>query len=253
MKTDTPQNNADANGSRNGDSGSGGDFQHLIEKPAASSVLAIRKDLIFLLGFVIIIFIAYSSPLKQYLDKAPEICERIKRTGILAPVIFTLGVCVLVSAGVPRLLLWPIAGMAFGFVCGLTYCVFGALMSDYIVFLFVRWLGSEFVLKHSHRLKKLPKMFVHGGIPAVILARLMPIHGMVINLILGLSPVKHRDYLIGTLIGLLPEAIPFTLIGMGVKQGTPWKSMLYIMLAFLTLMAIWLSVKLYSQKKAIPD
>ncbi|HBC87863.1 MAG TPA: hypothetical protein DCZ94_12985 [Lentisphaeria bacterium] len=237
------------NGDSSSENGSEGDFQHLIEKPASSSVLSIRKDLVFLLGFVIIIFIAYNSPLKQYIDKAPEICEKIKQTGMLAPVIFTLGVCVLVCAGVPRLLLCPIGGMAFGFVFGLMYCVIGTLIAYYIIFLFVRWGGRNFVLKHSHGLNKLTKVLEHGGIPAVILARQMPIHGMVINLILGLSPIRHRDFLIGTLIGLFPEAIPFTLIGKGAKQGTLWQSMIYIMLALLVLVVIWLAVKLYSRNK----
>ncbi len=242
-------NNTDENGNRNADSGSEGDFQHLIEKPASSSVLSIRKDFLFLLAFVIIIFVAYNSPLKHYIDKAPEICEKIKQTGMLAPVIFILGVCVLVCAGVPRLLLCPIGGMAFGFVHGLLYCVAGTLLAYYIVFLFVRWGGRNFVLNHSHGLNRLTKVLEHGGIPAVILARQMPIHGMVINLILGLSPIRHRDFLIGTLIGLFPEAIPFTLIGKGAKQGTLGQSMIYIMLALLALVLIWLIVKLYSKRK----
>lgn len=253
MKTNTPQINADSNSSRAGGNGAEGDFKILIEKPAASSILAIRKDLIFILVFVIIVFIVYSSPLKQYSDKVPEICEKIKQTGLFAPVIFTLGVCVLVCAGVPRLLLWPVGGMAFGFVVGLTCCSLGSLMADYIVFLFLRWGGRDFVLKHSHVLNKLPKVLEHGGIPAVILARQMPLHGMLVNLILSLSPIRHRDFLIGSLIGLLPEAIPFTLIGMGVKHGTLWHNMIYIMLAFLALVVIWLLIKLYSQSKKKPS
>lgn len=249
MKSKTPLSNAGANASPNGDSGSEEDFQHLIEKPAASSILGIRKDLIFILGFVILIFIVYSSPLKQYSGKIPEICDRIKQAGIFAPVIFTLGVFVLVCAGVPRLLIWPVGGMTFGFFPGLTCCLLGSLMADYIVFLFLRWGGRDFALKHIRRLRKIPNMFEHGGIPAVILARQMPLHGMLINLVLGLSPIRHRDFLIGSLVGVLPEAIPFTLIGIGVKQGTLWHNMIYVMLALLLLVAIWLFVKLYSQRK----
>lgn len=248
----SPRQINDSNGSSNGGNGPEGGLQHLIGKPGASSVPAIRKDLIFLLVFVIMIFVAYISPLKQYSEKVPELCEKIKQTGMLAPVIFTLGVCVLVCAGVPRLILWPIGGMAFGFIGGLTCCSLGALMADYIVFLFLRWGGRDFVLKHSQMLNKLPKVLEHGGIPAVILARQMPLHGMLINLVLGLSPVKHRDFLIGSFIGLLPEAIPFTLIGMGVKHGTLWHNMIYVMLAFLALVVIWLLIKLYSRSKKKP-
>lgn len=44
------------------------------------------------------LFIVYSSPLKQYSDKVPEVCERIKQTGIFATVVFMFRVCILVCA-----------------------------------------------------------------------------------------------------------------------------------------------------------
>ena len=251
MEQNTLHNNKieDKNRDSAPDADSESDLQHLIEKPDASSILSIRKDLLFILIFVGIIFAAYLSPLKQYMDKTPEICEQIKATGFMAPVIFILGVCVLVCVGVPRLLLCPLGGMAFGFVHGLMYCVTGTLVAYYIVFLFVRWGGRDFILRHSHKLNRFTKILDHGGIPAVILVRQMPVHGMVLNLILGLSPVRHRDFLIGTAIGLFPEAIPFTLIGKGAKQGSIGKSMVYVVVALLVLVILWLGVKLWNKKR----
>lgn len=254
MEQNTPHNNKLENKCQDTapDADTESELQHLIEKPDTSSILSIRKDFLFILVFVAVIFAAYLSPLKQYIDKAPEVCEQIKSTGIMAPLIFILGVCLLVCVGVPRLLLCPLGGMAFGFVYGLLYCVTGTLMAYYIVFLFVRWGGRSFILRHSHKLNKYTKILEHGGIPAVILARQMPVHGMVLNLIMGLSPVRHRDFLIGTAIGLFPEAIPFTLIGKGAKQGSIGKIMIYVAVAMLVLVVLWLGVKLYScRKKAI--
>lgn len=254
LEQNTPHNNKLENKCQDTapDADTESELQHLIEKPDTSSILSIRKDFLFILVFVAVIFAAYLSPLKQYIDKAPEVCEQIKSTGIMAPLIFILGVCLLVCVGVPRLLLCPLGGMAFGFVYGLLYCVTGTLMAYYIVFLFVRWGGRDFILRHSHKLNKYTKILEHGGIPAVILARQMPVHGMVLNLIMGLSPVRHRDFLIGTAIGLFPEAIPFTLIGKGAKQGSIGKIMIYVAVAMLVLVVLWLGVKLYScRKKAI--
>jgi len=251
LEQNTPHNSKVENGNQGTapDSDSESDLQHLIEKPDTSSILSIRKDLWFILIFVAIIIAAYLSPLKHYIYRAPELCEQIKATGFMAPVIFILGVCALVCVGVPRLLLCPLGGMAFGFVHGLAYCVIGTLVAYYIVFLFVRWGGRSFILRHSHKLNKFTKILDHGGIPAVILARQMPVHGMVLNLILGLSPVRHRDFLIGTAIGLFPEAIPFTLIGKGAKQGSIGKSMIYIIVAMLVLVILWLGAKLWSRKR----
>jgi uncharacterized membrane protein YdjX (TVP38/TMEM64 family) len=247
LEQNTPHNKTE---NKNQDTAPDADLE-IIEKPDAGSILSIRKDLLFILIFVAVIFAAYLSPLKQYIDKAPEICERIKETGLMAPLVFILGVCALVCVGVPRLLLCPLGGMAFGFVHGLMYCVIGTLMAYYIVFLFVRWGGRNFILRHSHKLNRFTKILDHGGIPAVILVRQMPVHGMVLNLIMGLSPIRHRDFLIGTAIGLFPEAIPFTLIGKGAKQGSIGKSMVYVVVALLVLVILWLGLKLWSRKGKI--
>jgi positive regulator of sigma E activity len=40
---------------------------------------------------------------------------------------------------------------------------------------------------------------------------------------------------------------------MGVKHGTLWHNMIYIMLAFLALVVIWLLIKLYSRSKKKPS
>jgi uncharacterized membrane protein YdjX (TVP38/TMEM64 family) len=225
------------------------DFQHLIEEPDNSSFLSIRKDLILVLIVVIVVFIAYLSPLKEYVQRIPELSRRIAEMGVCGPSIFVLTVCLLVIVGVPRLLLCPVGGMAFGFFPGLMYAVIGTMLAYYVVFLFVRWGGRKFVIRHFPRLNKFTKVLEHGGIPAVILARQMPIHGMVINLILGLSPVRHRDFLIGTAIGLFPEAIPCTLVGSGVGQGSLGKSTIYMVLALLALVVLWFGVNIHSKRK----
>jgi uncharacterized membrane protein YdjX (TVP38/TMEM64 family) len=66
---------------------------------------------------------------------------------------------------------------------------------------------------------------------------------------LGLSPVKHRDFLIGTAIGLFPEAIPFTMIGKGAKQGSIDKTAIYIVAALIVLALLWLLAKFCLKKK----
>lgn len=229
------------------------EFEHLLETPDESSARSIRKDFIFISILVVLLIAAYFSPLKEYLKRAPELCSQINKTGPLAPLIFTFAVSVLVSIGVPRLLLCPVGGMLFGFMSGLTYCIIGTLIAYYIIFLFVRWGGKEFVLRHLPRLGGFSKIIKHGGIPAVILARQMPVHGMVINLLLGLSPVRHRDFLAGTFIGLIPEAVPCTLVGSGATQGTLGKASIYLIVAVVLLAALWLGFKFHSARKKHVD
>ncbi len=242
LETETPGSAAPA--------GTGDGAEILPESKAPGSLFSIRKDLIFILAFVLLIFGLYLSPAKSYVEKLPELSARIQQTGFLAPLIFMLAVCVLVCAGVPRLLLCPIGGMAFGVFWGLIYCVAGTMLAYYIVFLFIRWGGGGFVNRHFPKIKLYTRFIRSGGIPAVILARQLPVHGMVINLMLGLSRIRHRDFLIGTAIGLFPEAIPFTIIGKGAKQGSIEKSIVYIVAAIIVLAALWLAVKIWSKRKS---
>lgn len=223
--------------------------ERLLAKPGSNSVLNVRKDLIFIFIFFLFVLALYLSPLKHYRESAIAFCEGINRYGTMAPLIFTLSVAVLVCIGVPRLLLCTIGGMLFGFYQGLLYSVAGTIIGSYIVFSVVRLVGRAFIISRYPKLDRFTRLLERGGIPGVILARQIPIHGLITNLILGLSPVKQIDFLIGTAIGLFPEAIPFTLIGTGVKQGSLGKSIAYIVIAVVIFAALWLGLKIWTEKK----
>jgi uncharacterized membrane protein YdjX (TVP38/TMEM64 family) len=50
--------------------------------------------------------------------------------------------------------------------------------------------------------------------------RQLPISGLIINFLLGLSPIRHSHFIIGTAFGILPAAIPFTLVASGMFKLT---------------------------------
>jgi uncharacterized membrane protein YdjX (TVP38/TMEM64 family) len=77
----------------------------------------------------------------------------------------------------------------------------------------------------------------------VILARQLPVPGLFVNLGFGLFSIRHRDFLLGTAIGQLPEAIPCTLIGAGVLKGSFGKSAGLIGLAVAFAVIVWISVR----------
>jgi uncharacterized membrane protein YdjX (TVP38/TMEM64 family) len=231
------------------DDGSPKNLACLIEKGRSGSFFPFRKDVIFLFIFVVVILAIQLTPFRQYAARAPEFCQKIREYGILAPFLFTISVTLLVCIGVPRLLLCPVGGMAFGVFWGVIYCVTGTVVAYYFIFLFIRWKGRNLIDRYYPKLKRFNHILGAGGIPAVILARQLPIHGMFVNLLLGLSSVRQRDFLIGTSIGLFPEAIPFTLIGKGMKQGSLGESTIYIVMAVVVLAVLWLGTKLWTARK----
>ncbi len=225
------------------------ELDNLIEHPDRSSSLKfVKKFLIFLPLAIIAIAILYASPLKDHLSRVSDLSQKIRSFGILAPIVFVAANAVLVALGVPRLLFCPIAGMAFGFSMGLVYSSLGSLIAYYAIFIFVRWHLSDFQMNYQDMHGRLSKILEKGGVPAVILARQIPVHGMVVNIVLGLSTVKHRDFLIGTLIGLLPEAVPCVLLGTSAAQSSFMKSVTYLAVAMLILVLAWLCLVIYTKR-----
>ena len=203
-----------------------------------------RPVFLFLL-LVVIMAAVFFSPLREYVTHVREISERIQNLGHWGAVVFVPATAALVIVGVPRLSLCPVAGMAFGLTRGILYSQLGTLLGYYVVFLFVRWTGASFLARYRRRLSGLTRLIHRQGIPMVILIRQLPIQGMLVNLALCLSPIRHRDFLIGSLIGLVPEAIPFTLIGCGALQPSFVRSVQYIGLAVILMAAVSMALKLF--------
>ncbi len=114
----------------------------------------------------------------------------------------------------PTTPLMAIGGILFGFWKGLTYTIIAGLVSAIFTFLLARILGKAFVddvLKHERGTKLLEKydekMAKHGILTTIVL-RIMPIMPFnILNLIMGISRVSLKDYILGTVIGLIPSNV----------------------------------------------
>jgi uncharacterized membrane protein YdjX (TVP38/TMEM64 family) len=131
--------------------------------------------------------------------------------------------------------------MVLGFWWGLALTQLGALIGYYAVFLFVRWGGRDWVMHRWPRLRRWAELLQDQGLFGVILIRQIPIHGTLTNLCLGLSGVKHYQFLIGTGIGLLPEAVPVALIGAGLVSSSLKDSAPYLIAAAIAFVVIWIA------------
>lgn len=139
-----------------------------------------------------------------------EVRQYLSEMGIWAPVIFiafyTIGTIFL-----PSTPFMALAGIFFGFKYGLLYTIIGGLVSSLLVFAISRTLGknwAESILEHRYmsKLDNYNRKLESGAIFDLIIFRLIPIMPFnVLNILMGVSRIKPRDYLIGTLIGLIPS------------------------------------------------
>ena len=203
-----------------------------------------RKPLFMLAVVAAGLALAYLTPARNYLGNIESVKSLLLSLGWVGPAVWMGIVFVVVAAGMPRLLFCLTGGLAFGFWHGLLWTQVPTLAGSYALFLFVRWGGRDFVLRHWPRVGG-PKEHFHGHSAALLVftVRQLPISGLIIDFLLGLSPVLHRHFLLGTAFGILPEAIPFTLVGSSMcnltGQSTPPYISLAVGLLLLVCAALW--------------
>ena len=154
-------------------------------------------------------------------DHLRSFSEAIGALGWAAGPAFVIIVAGLAAVGVPRLILCSVAGLTFGAVGGLILGHIAVLAGSYAVFLAARAMGPQHILARWPKLDRFLDVASRHGIASVLLVRQLPLPSFHINLLLALTPLSHRHFLIGSLIGFLPEGVPATLIGAGlVAQDT---------------------------------
>jgi uncharacterized membrane protein YdjX (TVP38/TMEM64 family) len=198
---------------------------------------SVRKFLVMVAVIIGAMAALHYSPLQAYLQDIQHLKHHVQEAGPWASVAFTLAAAVLVALGIPRLLVCGIAGMLFGFCLGMTVAQAGTLIAAYSTFVFVRWTGLHWAAQQLAR-HRLIRVLVHAHSPlSVFLARQFPIHGMIMSMLLGSTTVSHRDFLIGSFLGFLPQGIVATLIGSGIGKDNPALSRIQLGLALVCVIA----------------
>lgn len=190
--------------------------------------------------------VVYASPLRHYLEHVRDLKQSLADLGIAGPLLYMLAVFLLVAAGCPRLLFCPLGGMAFGVGFGLLWTQIPTLLGYYVTFLFVRWGGRGFSRHHWPRLDNATQCLEGRSWVAVFLMRQLPMPGVVVNLLLGLSPLRHRTFLLGTALGLLPQAVPATMIGKSFAHMSPEAGSLILGAAMILFLLAILGLRRYA-------
>ena len=147
------------------------------------------------------------TPLREWLapGRLIEIGASL-RDGELAPLIAILA---FVGAGLvlfPVSILVGVTAIVFGPLLGTVYALIGATLSGAMTFAIGRHLSKDTVRALAgRRLNDLSRRLGERGLLAIIFARVVPVGPFsVVNIVAGASHIRWRDFLLGTVIGLLP-------------------------------------------------
>jgi len=114
----------------------------------------------------------------------------------------------------PATLLTIASGLIFGPWLGTLFTVIGENASANLGFALARWFGREAVASHSTAvMSRWDGKLQQNGLVAVLTMRLIMLPFDAVNFGCGLTAIRHRDYAIGTFIGILPSLIGFVLLG----------------------------------------
>lgn len=191
--------------------------------PAKKSVFSLGRIIpLGLLAAGLVAFFAFD--LNQYisLDALKENREQLQSWvadyGVLSALIFAGIYALAVAFSIPGAVFITIAGgFMFGPYLGTVYVVVGATIGAVGVFLAAKYaVGDVLRAKAGPAIKRMEAGFRENELSYLLILRLVPLFPFwLVNLVPAFLGVSLRTYTIGTLLGIIPGAFVYALVGDG--------------------------------------
>lgn len=169
----------------------------------------IIKAIILIMVVFTVFFCHYSGIFRNC--SAEGIKEYINSFGAFGPIVYMIMFSIIPSGSIIAIA----GGMAFGMYLGTLYTTIGALIGATTAFYLSRFLGRDVVEKLvKGKIQSFEDGVEKRGFLLILILRLIPIIPFnVISYGAGLTKIKYRDYLLATMIGIIPGVIVFTNLG----------------------------------------
>ena len=202
-----------------------------------------RESKLLQIGLLVLILTAFGVTAWFYFSQfdrlsADNLNMFVGNFGPWAPVAFV--VLYTISSPIPFIATFmsAAAGLLFGVLPGMLLSVFAATISGVIPFYLARTLGSEWVekrIKNEQLQKAYDQSEGRGGFLFVLLMRLIPVLPWEVqNYVAGLTKVKLPEFLLGTVIGIIPGSFALNFLGGSISDPTSWEFILAIGLNVIT-------------------
>ena len=138
--------------------------------------------------------------------------------------IFILLSIVLVGLGLPRQIPAYIGGYAFGLWPGFWLAMLIQTLACAANFYWTRGLAHDWAARRfGASVRRLDQALAAQPFMSTLALRLMPVgSNIATNLLAGVSSVPFRPFLLGSMLGFIPQTIIFALIGNGAQISHGW-------------------------------
>jgi uncharacterized membrane protein YdjX (TVP38/TMEM64 family) len=130
-------------------------------------------------------------------------------------------------------------GYIYGQALGLALAMIGTTTAAVITFFLSRYIFRDYIKKRlSMHYAGFDSRFDSGGIYTVAAMRVIPILPFdAVGYVAGVSSIRFRDYIIGTLLGELPGAFVLTMLGNNLTNiASPWFAVSLVLAVLLFLL-----------------
>lgn len=151
--------------------------------------------------------------------------------------------------GTPQIVLIAAAVVAFGPVAGATYSWIGTMVSALVGFYLGRAAGARVLERFSGEgVRRFMRLVGQNGFLASLVVRLVPSAPfIVVNMAAGVTPMRDRDFVAGTGLGIVPKIVLTAFAGASILQlmrgeiGRHW-------IAIVAVGGLWLAIGWFARR-----
>lgn len=168
--------------------------------------------------------------------------------GVWALPVAVAAFALLAFIGVPQFVLIAAAVVAFGPWTGMVYSWIGTLVSSMVGFFLGRSFGARLLRDYAGEgIRKFMTLIGKNGFMASLIVRLVPSAPfIVVNMAAGVTPMRFRDFVGGTAIGIVPKIALTAFAGNAFVQALRGGGVQHIVLLVLAAL-IWLVAGWYAR------
>ena len=156
---------------------------------------------------------------------------------------------ILAFIGVPQFVLIAAAVVAFGAVTGFAYSWIGTMVSALVGFYFGRVAGARTLRAlSSDGVNRFVALVGRNGFLASLVVRLVPSAPfIVVNMAAGVTPMRTRDFLLGTGIGIIPKIALTAFAGNSIVQAMRGGALSHVG-GLVAVAAAWLAIGWFARR-----
>lgn len=181
------------------------------------NVRVIFKGFAFMLSLALLGYLFHTSDAGSSLNEA-WIDARVRGHGLSGALLFLLMGGFLTAVGLPRQIVAFLGGYAFSVALGTLLGTLATLLGCALSFGYARFFGKGLLsARLGARGRRFDRFIQVHPLAMTVLIRLLPVgNNLLTNLAAGISDIRSRHFLLGSMIGYVPQTLVFALVGSGI-------------------------------------